>query len=144
MNPMTERRLVRWMLFSVPVLCAVQFAVLRKIGEPYPAVIMPSFGGDAKAEPSLLRPELVFTKAGSEIRRVPAYDLFAGHDMSTQYTLVNKRLNWRQKLDADATTWLWIKSQAIEPNADGAFIVWTRDYHSSEKQPECLGELTIR
>lgn len=141
---MTERRLVRWVLFSVPVVCALQWAVVRKVGEPYPAVIMPSFAGDATAELTLLKPTLVFTRGGNEIRTASAYQLFDGQDMGVQYTLVNHGLHWRRKLDDEARDWLWAKSVAIEPSADGAILRWTREYHSSEKQPVCLGELTIR
>jgi hypothetical protein len=133
---MTERRLVRWVLFSVPVLCAVQWAVVRYIGEPYPAIMGPSFASLADSA-SRKNPVLVIQRTdGTSVSR-PAYDIFAGFPDSVAVALVNKGLLYSKELSPDAAGWLWSRVTNLDGQAASASIQWS-------KGGRWLGELAIK
>lgn len=144
MHPMTERRLVRWILFSVPFLCALQWLVVRKIGEPYPAVMAPGFAGDAKPLLAIKTPTLVINKADGSTRETSAYDLFLDLPQSQNVTLVDRGLTWTRTLPPDAAEWTWQRVLTIEPAATGAVVRWTRETPLTKEPAAWLGELTIR
>jgi len=140
---MNEHHFVRLMLFSVPVLCALQWLVVRKIGEPYPAVMMPSFAGDAKPSASVLNPTLIIEAANGH-REVSAYQIFSDLPNSTAVRMVHLGLRYDRKPDREAADWLWQRVMAIEPNAKHASIHWNREFRLTNEPTQWLGALTIR
>lgn len=125
---MTERRLVRWILFSVPLVCALQWLVVRKIGEPYPAVIMPGFENDAKAVYSVKTPTLAIVRQDGTTTEVPAYRLFPDYSSSIAEIFVKKGLAYDRVLSTDAADWVWSRVVNLEPAASSAKIRWTREF----------------
>jgi hypothetical protein len=144
MDRMTERRLVRWILFAVPVVCAVQWAIVRKIGEPYPAVMMPSFASDAKAAYSVKTPTLVVNRADGTSSELPAYRLFPDYSGSIAVIFVDRGLFYERTLSSDAADWVWLRVVNIEPTAASAKIRWTREFPLTHEPAAWLGDLTIR
>jgi hypothetical protein len=141
---MTERHLIRWVLYSVPLICALQWLVVRKIGEPYPAVIMPSFAEDGKPRPTYLRPTLILKTGGAVIYEGSAFELLSDVDYSAARAIVFKRLRHDTTLSSEAANWAIDRARRIDPRTNEVIIRWRQHTYSSENAPKWLGDLVIK
>lgn len=120
---MLNHTLPRIILASVPILCAAQFYVLRTYGEPYPALILPSFGGSAPRE-FHRRQDVVLLSGGKELHTVTIDEFLPHVQRSIRPRLVSRNLRPDDECSAETRAWLVELGRQLEPATDAVEIRW--------------------
>lgn len=122
---MLNHTLPRIILACVPFLCAAQFYVLRTYGEPYPALLLPSFGGSSPRQ-FQERQDVALLSAGKVVRTVTIDEFLSHVQRSIRPRLVNRNLRPQDECSAETRAWLLSLGKQHEPSTDAVEIRWMR------------------
>lgn len=127
-------------LLTAALLVAQNLFILVTRTEPYPAVLMPGFGGSGAHRESglvLRRVEVVFEHREDPVSVVSAEDLLATFPRGHWSTLTRRHLPVGRRVDSALTSWLKSRCATLVPGrpTDRATIRWFEETVPEDLDP---------
>lgn len=111
--------MLKWLLFSAPVLFALQWWVISTRGEPYPAIVLPAFGAAPHPSPP---PRFELRSGDALLATVTLAEMFPAIPRAQRQVIA--RLHLQGELSQDVRAWLVRHALPLEAEADRVDVVW--------------------